>query len=359
MIDLEREAFKVALAGPGRPRAPGRAGRGGRGPPRRPAAPRRDSVAIAVVTDRHGVVDRGRADAGRGRRPVTLARAGGRRRAAPVDDRVAHGAARAAPTTRSPRSRSSPTRASSAWCCSPSAARCSTPPRTTGWAFLTPALLVAIGLSIVLALVLARALTRPLGQLVAATRRVARERGTAPSVEPRGPAEVRELAEAFNAMSLRVRELIDRQSQFASDVSHQLRTPLTTLGVAVERTRDARHRGRHPRCRGEPGRGAGRGHPPQPARGGTARADAGAARGRGAGAGRRRGDRARPRRDVAGARARARRRPHGARRRPAADALAVPGAVDQILDNLLDNAVEVAPIGSEIAIEVAGVRIAS
>ena len=36
-----------------------------------------------------------------------------------------------------------------------------------------------------------------------------------------------------------------------------------------------------------------------------------------------------------------------------ADALAVPGAVDQILDNLLDNAVEVAPIGSEIAIEVA------
>jgi hypothetical protein len=35
-----------------------------------------------------------------------------------------------------------------------------------------------------------------------------------------------------------------------------------------------------------------------------------------------------------------------------ADAMAVPGAVDQILDNLLDNAVEVAPAGSEIAIDV-------
>ena len=105
-------------------------------------------------------------------------------------------------------------------------------------AFLTPALLIAIALSIVLALLLARALSRPLAQLVGATRRVAREGGSAPSVEPRGPAELRELAEAFNAMSLRVRDLIDRQSQFASDVSHQLRTPLTTLGVAVERTRE-------------------------------------------------------------------------------------------------------------------------
>ena len=35
-----------------------------------------------------------------------------------------------------------------------------------------------------------------------------------------------------------------------------------------------------------------------------------------------------------------------------ADALAVPGAVDQILDNLLDNALEVAPVGTDIVIEV-------
>ena len=44
-------------------------------------------------------------------------------------------------------------------------------------AFLTPALLIAIALSVVLALLLARALTRPLAQLVGATRRVAREGG--------------------------------------------------------------------------------------------------------------------------------------------------------------------------------------
>jgi signal transduction histidine kinase len=221
-------------------------------------------------------------------------------------------------------------------------------------AFLTPPLLIAIGLSIVLALVLARALTRPLGQLVIATRRVARERGTAPSVDPRGPAEVRELAEAFNAMSLRVRELVDRESQFASDVSHQLRTPLTTLGVAVERTR----------MRGSEGDIPGAGESLAAVQAEVTRlsqlveglllltriplADAlrepvdvaAVAR-----------DRAVMWRELT--------REHGVTltvRAPAgADALAVPGAVDQILDNLLDNAVEVAPRGSEIAIEVVGV----
>ncbi len=218
-------------------------------------------------------------------------------------------------------------------------------------AFLTPTLLVAVGLALVLALVLARALTRPLAQLVSATRRVAREGKGAPSVEPRGPAELRELADAFNAMSLRVRELIDRQSQFASDVSHQLRTPLTTLGVAVERTRE----------RGAAGDIDGAGESLAAVQGEVTRlrelvegllvltrvplADA-----------------VRERVDVAAiAHERATlwrelAREHGValvvRAAATADALAVPGAVDQILDNLLDNALDVAPTGSEIAIEV-------
>ena len=218
-------------------------------------------------------------------------------------------------------------------------------------AFLTPTLLVAVGLALVLALVLARALTRPLAQLVSATRRVAREGKGAPSVEPRGPAELRELAEAFNAMSLRVRELIDRQSQFASDVSHQLRTPLTTLGVAVERTRE----------RGAAGDIDGAGESLAAVQGEVTRlrelvegllvltrvplADV-----------------VRERVDVAAiAHERATlwrelAREHGValvvRAVATADVLAVPGAVDQILDNLLDNALDVAPTGSEIAIEV-------
>ncbi|MGZ6887456.1 MAG: sensor histidine kinase [Acidimicrobiia bacterium] len=101
-------------------------------------------------------------------------------------------------------------------------------------AFLTPTFLAALLASALGAWVLARVLTRPLGQLVAATRRVARDVTDPPEVEPRGPAELRELADAFNAMSLRVRDTVDRQSRFASDVSHQLRTPLTTIKVALD-----------------------------------------------------------------------------------------------------------------------------
>lgn len=100
--------------------------------------------------------------------------------------------------------------------------------------FLTPTFLVAVLVSALGAWVFARLLTRPLEQLVAATRRVARDGNGAPSVEPRGTRETRELAEAFNAMSVRVRDLVDRQRSFASDVSHQLRTPVTTIGVALD-----------------------------------------------------------------------------------------------------------------------------
>ena len=49
-----------------------------------------------------------------------------------------------------------------------------------------------------------------------------------------GPAEVRELAHAFNDMVSRLDLLIGTQEQFVADASHQLRSPLTALRLRIE-----------------------------------------------------------------------------------------------------------------------------
>lgn len=76
--------------------------------------------------------------------------------------------------------------------------------------------------------------TRPLTHLRDATRRA--EAGDlavrADAVE--GPAEVRELASAFNDMISRLDLLVGTQEQFVADASHQLRSPLTALRLRIE-----------------------------------------------------------------------------------------------------------------------------
>jgi signal transduction histidine kinase len=49
-----------------------------------------------------------------------------------------------------------------------------------------------------------------------------------------GPAELRRLAAAFNEMAATVADVLDRQRQFVSHASHQLRNPLTALRLRVE-----------------------------------------------------------------------------------------------------------------------------
>jgi signal transduction histidine kinase len=48
------------------------------------------------------------------------------------------------------------------------------------------------------------------------------------------PEEVHDVAEAFNTMTGRLAELIDRQRRFVGDASHELRTPLTALRLRLE-----------------------------------------------------------------------------------------------------------------------------
>jgi two-component system sensor histidine kinase BaeS len=73
----------------------------------------------------------------------------------------------------------------------------------------------------------------PVGDLIEAAGRVeAGEIGA--QVPERGPAEVRQLARAFNAMSVRLAANEEARRTLLADVSHELRTPLTVMQGTLE-----------------------------------------------------------------------------------------------------------------------------
>ncbi len=112
------------------------------------------------------------------------------------------------------------------------------PPERPGFAALPLVALLAAGVAISVAAALSlRRLTRPLGQLAAAADAVGR--GEAVSVEAtRGPAEIRRTALAFNTMQERIgRSLADR-TRLLGAISHDLRTPITSLRLRAELVED-------------------------------------------------------------------------------------------------------------------------
>jgi two-component system OmpR family sensor kinase len=102
--------------------------------------------------------------------------------------------------------------------------------------------------SFVLAVVIASSVSRPLRRAVDAAHAIA-EGDYTQQVEERGPREVRELAEAFNHMAGQVQQSRQAQRDFLANVSHELKTPLTSIqgfsqaildGAAAEPERAAR-----------------------------------------------------------------------------------------------------------------------
>lgn len=90
----------------------------------------------------------------------------------------------------------------------------------------------------VAAVFIASTIARPIRRLQRTTERVTAGDLTARAVLDEGPPEVRQLAGSFNTMTDRVKELLDQQRAFAGDASHQLRTPLTALRLQLERASD-------------------------------------------------------------------------------------------------------------------------
>ena len=102
------------------------------------------------------------------------------------------------------------------------------------WAELGVIGVVVLAVSGGLGLVLARSLMRPLAELDDAVAGLsAGDLGTRAAVTT-GPPELAAVVRRFNAMADRLQELVEAQQAFVADASHQLRTPLTALRLRLE-----------------------------------------------------------------------------------------------------------------------------
>lgn len=205
---------------------------------------------------------------------------------------------------------------------------------------------ISLVLAAVIGWILARTLTQPLRRLRRTTAAIAGGDLETRAVVPSGPPEIRALAEDFNTMVERLARVVADQRNFAGDASHQLRTPLTTLRIRIEQTMtssglDASQRESLQSAIGELRRLerlvegllalARAGADPV-----TTSVDVSAI--------------ARERLDAWVALAEENGVTIESRLGEAIRAIAVPGAVEQVIDNYLDNALEVAPRGSTIEV---------
>ncbi len=202
---------------------------------------------------------------------------------------------------------------------------------------------VVLGVVALAGFALARSVTRPIRALEQATTVVARGELATRAPTGGGPPEVRRLAAAFNDMAARLGRVLDTQRAFVADASHQLRTPLTALRLRLENLEPV-----------------------------VPREAAGDLRAAVAETGRlarlvdglltlARAEAAPTRREVVDAAAvaadrQAAWRPLAAEQGvrltfqpgPAVRVWAIPGALEQVLDNLLANALRVAPAGTQV-----------
>ena len=96
--------------------------------------------------------------------------------------------------------------------------------------FLPPILqggLISLILALILAFLMARWVADPLQRLVNAAGQF--PAGGAKPLPLEGPQEVRELVSAFNQMTARVKSSQESQKAFVANVSHELKTPLTSI----------------------------------------------------------------------------------------------------------------------------------
>lgn len=96
--------------------------------------------------------------------------------------------------------------------------------------FLPPLIeggVIALLFSLILAFVISRWVADPLQNVIAAARTIPAD--AARPVELNGPQEVQELTRAFNAMLGRVQSSQRSQRDFVANVSHELKTPLTSI----------------------------------------------------------------------------------------------------------------------------------
>ena len=96
---------------------------------------------------------------------------------------------------------------------------------------------IAITISGLICFALARYMTAPILRLRAATRDLASGNLQARADSTRRADEIGDLVRDFNMMAGRLESLVNSQNRLIRDISHELRSPLTRLGVALELAR--------------------------------------------------------------------------------------------------------------------------
>ena len=108
-------------------------------------------------------------------------------------------------------------------------------PGTVAW-LLWPQHLWMIGAAVLFCYLLAWELTKPLRQIEKAVTRFGQGDFTARARSTRGD-ELGQLARTFDQMAERIQTLLAAERRLLGDISHELRSPLARLGVAVELAR--------------------------------------------------------------------------------------------------------------------------
>ncbi len=109
-------------------------------------------------------------------------------------------------------------------------------PARFAWPALVSTLLIGAALVVVVVLSVRR-ITRPLRKLATAADRFGRGESV-PDLKPEGPEEVRRTIAAFDAMQARVGRFVADRTRMIAAISHDLRTPLTSLRLRAEFVED-------------------------------------------------------------------------------------------------------------------------
>ncbi len=113
-----------------------------------------------------------------------------------------------------------------------------------GWAWPTIlSLLLAAAAILSVVILTVRRITRPLTALSAAAEKLGRGEAVEALVES-GPAELRRTTAAFNAMRERLTRFVRDRTTMLAAISHDLRTPLTSLRLHAELVEDKQARGK-------------------------------------------------------------------------------------------------------------------
>ncbi len=102
---------------------------------------------------------------------------------------------------------------------------------------LVPRLLILLLVFALVSYALARYLTTPIIALRQTARRLAKGELSARAVPVHGKDEIASLVADFNVMAQRIEDLVNTQNRLTSDISHELRSPLARLSVALELAR--------------------------------------------------------------------------------------------------------------------------